>query len=122
MNRRARQSPKRMGLAVRAGGLAFVGSVEATELIVDGSFENTEASSNPVVKVGGKDNPGVGEGWSTFSTYLYSTLYTLPGRAGSGASFLRPYPPGTYGITRSSNVVNQIVSLTTGTTLTPAKI
>jgi len=84
-----------MGLAVLAGGLAFVGSAEATELITDGSFENTSPSSNPIVKVGGSDNPGVGGGWSTFSTYLYSTLYTMPGPAGSGLQFLRPYPSGT---------------------------
>src|SRR2546430_3076629 len=80
---RPHRSTRRMGLAVLAGGLAFVGSAEATELITDGSFENTSPSSNPVVKVGGSDNPGVGGGWSTFSTYLYSTLYTLPGPAGS---------------------------------------
>jgi hypothetical protein len=30
-----------MGLAVLAGGLAFVGGADATEIIVDGSFENT---------------------------------------------------------------------------------
>ena len=84
-----------MGLAVLAGGLAFVGGAGATELILDGSFENSEASSNPVVKVGGKDNPGTGEGWSTFSTYLYSTQYTMPGPVGSGAGCLRPYPSGT---------------------------
>ena len=111
-----------MGLAVLAGGLAFVGSAEATELITDGSFENTSPSSNPVVKVGGSANPGVGGGWSTFSTYLYSTLYTLPGPAGSGAQFLRPYPSGTYGITQSSQTMTQLVSLTASTTLTPAKI
>lgn len=111
-----------MGLAVLAGGLAFVGGARATELIIDGSFENVEASSNPVVKVGGQDNPGVGQGWSTFSTYLYSTQYTMPGPVGSGAGFLRPYPSGTYGITRSSTEAHQLVSLTSGTTLTPAKI
>ena len=111
-----------MGLAVLAGGLAFVGSAEATELITDGSFENTSPSSNPVVKVGGSDNPGVGGGWSTFSTYLYSTLYTMPGPAGSGLQFLRPYPSGTYGITHSSTNVAQTVSLTATTTLTPGRI
>src|SRR5437016_14199658 len=108
------RSTRRMGLAVLAGGLAFVGSAEATELITDGSFENTSPSSNPVVKVGGSDNPGVGGGWSTFSTYLYSTLYTMPGPAGSGLQFLRPYAP--------NQVVTQLMSLTAATTLTPAKI
>jgi len=111
-----------MGLAVLAGGLSFVGAADATELITDGSFENTTPSSNPVVKVGGTANPGVGGGWSTFSTYLYSTLYTLPGPTGSGAQYLRPYPSGTYGITQSSTNMTQLVSLTAATTLTPAKI
>src|SRR2546425_367933 len=119
---RPHRPTRRMGLAVLAGGLAFVGSAEATELITDGSFENTSPSSNPIVKVGGSDNPGVGGGWSTFSTYLYSTLYTLPGTAGSGLQFLRPYPSGTYGITQSSTKMAQTVSLTATTTLTPAKI
>jgi hypothetical protein len=111
-----------MGLAVLAGGLAFVGNAEATELIVDGGFESTSPSSNPVVKVGGTANPGVGGGWSFFSTYLYSTLYAFPGPSGAGQQFLRPYPSGTYGITQSSDRVIQEVSLTEGTTLTPAKI
>ena len=73
-----------MGLAVLAGGLSFVGTAEATELIIDGSFENTTAGGSPIVKVGGTANPGVGGGWSSFSTYLYSTLYTQPGPADSG--------------------------------------
>lgn len=115
-------STRKRGVAILAGGLAFVGSAEATELITDGSFENTKASSNPVVKVGGQANPGVGGGWSTFSTYLYSTLYTMPGPSGSGLGFLRPYPSGQYGITQSSTVVTQLVSLTASTSLTPAKI
>src|SRR5437870_7893626 len=110
---------RRMGLAVLTGGLAFVGAAEATELITDGSFENTSASSSPIVKVGGAAAPGVGGGWSTFSTYLYSTLYTLPGPANSGAQYLRPYASGTGGITRSSQSVTQAMSLTATTTLTP---
>src|SRR5262245_10354979 len=113
---------RRMGMAILTGGLAFVGAADATELILDGSFENTSASSKPIVKVGGSANPGVGGGWSTFSTYLYSTLYTLPGPANSGLGYLRPYPSGTYGITQSSQTVTQLVSLTVTTTLTPAKI
>ncbi|HAB16449.1 MAG TPA: hypothetical protein DCE44_08360 [Verrucomicrobiales bacterium] len=111
-----------MGLAVLTGGLAFVGTTRATELIQDGSFENTSPSSNPVVKVGGLPDPEVGQGWSTFSTYLYSTQYTLPGPVGSGVGYLRPYPSGTYGITQSSTESHQTVSLTAGTTLTPSKI
>src|SRR5947207_8860419 len=113
---------RRMGLTVLAGGLAFVGSAEATELMIDGSFENTTSSSSPIVKVGGTPAPGVGGGWSTFSTYLYSTLYTLPGPAGSGQQFLRPYPPSSTGVGQSSQTVTQLVSLTASTTLTPAKI
>jgi len=111
-----------MGLAVLAGGLAFVGSAEATELIIDGSFENTTTSpNNPVVKVGGTDNPSVGGGWSVFSTYLYSTQYTLP-LSGGGLQFLRPYPSGTYQIAQSSTNMTQTASLTATTTLTPARI
>lgn len=112
----------RMGLAVLAGGLAFVGSAEAMELLIDGGFESTSPSSVPVVRVGGTANPGVGGGWSFFSTYLYSTLYTMPGPTGAGVQFLRPYPSGTYGITQSSDRVTQEVSLTEDTTLTPSKI
>src|SRR3989442_8063230 len=119
---RPHRPTRSMGLAVLAGGLSFVGAAEAAELITDGSFENTTPSSNPIVKVGGTANPGVGGGWSTFSTYLYSTLYTLPGPAGSGAAYLRPYASGTYGITQSSTNMTQLVSLTAATTLTPAKI
>jgi hypothetical protein len=111
-----------MGLAVLAGGLSFVGAAEATELITDGSLENTTPSSNPLVKLGGTANPGVGGGWSTFSTYLYSANYTMPGPAGLGAQYLRPYPSGTFGITQSSTNMTQLVSLTAATTLTPAKI
>lgn len=111
-----------MGLAVLAGGLAFVGGADATELITDGSFENTGNSSSPIVKVGGTASPGLGGGWSTFSTYLYSTFYALPGPANCGSQFLRPYASGTGGITQSSQTVTQAVSLTAATTLTPAKI
>ena len=112
-----------MGLAILSGGLAFVGTARAAELIVDGSFENTTASSNPVVRVGGVPEPAVGQGWSTFSTYLYSTQYTLPGPVGAGLGFLRPYESGTYGITQSSEEVRQTVSLLEGgTTLSAAKI
>lgn len=115
-------SPMRMGLAVLSGGLAFVGSADATELIVDGSFENTVASSLATVKVGGAANPAVGAGWSTFSTYLYSTGYTQTPPQNFGGAFLRPYASGLYGITRSSETVQQRVSLTNGTSLTPGKI
>jgi len=111
----------RMGMAVIAGGLAFVGSADATQLLLDGSFENVTPTTSPIVKTGGAANPGLGGGWSTFSTYLYSTEYALPGPAGSGANFLRPYANDPTGVP-SSQTVTQLVSLTVGTTLTPAKI
>ena len=118
---------KRAGLAVLAGGLAFVGTADATELILDGSFENTTPSSSSIVGIGGKANPGVGGGWSIFSTYLYSTQYALPltnglGVAIGGTEFLRPYASGSSGINNSSQTVTQTVSLTASTTLTPAQI
>ena len=75
-----------MGLAALAGGLAFVGAAEAVELVTDGSFENTQGSSLPIVKIGGVANPGVGGGWSIFSTYAYSANYTMPLTNGAGAN------------------------------------
>jgi len=114
-------SPQRMGLAILSGGLAFVGTASATELLLDGSFENAVDTSNPIIKVGGVPNPAVGQGWSTFSTYLYSTQYTMPGPVNSGVGFLRPYATGVGGIAQSSDNVFQTVSLLTGT-LTAAKI
>jgi len=110
-----------MGLAVLAGGLAFVGGADATELVVDGSFENT-TSVSATVRSGGLANPGVGQGWSIFSTYLYSTQYTFPGVQNSGAQFLRPYAPGVFGVPQSSEVVTQLVSLTASTGLTGDEI
>src|SRR5579862_1931730 len=91
---------RRVGLAALAGGLAFVGAAEATELVLDGSFESAVLSpGSTIIGIGGKSNPGIGGGWSIFSTYTYSTLYTLPLTNGlgvniGGAQFLRPYPPG----------------------------
>ncbi len=126
-NMKSKRASRRMGLAALAGGLAFVGAAEAVELVLDGSFENTVNSSSSIIKTGGKANPGVGGGWSIFSTYAYSTLYTLPltnglGVAIGGSQFLRPYPAGAYGINLSSDTVTQTVSLTNGTSLTPTKI
>jgi hypothetical protein len=100
------------GLAILAGGLAFVGAAHATDVIIDGNFENTTGTG--IVRNGGKANPGVGGGWSTFTTYLYSTEYANPGPAGSGIQFLRPYPP--------NQTVTQLVSLTNGTSLTTTDI
>src|ERR1043166_2178845 len=114
---RTNQTTRRMGLAALGGGLAFVGSAEAVELVSDGSFENTVDSSISIVKTGGTANPGVGGGWSIFSTYAYSANYTLPLTNGvgvdiGGKGYLRPYPSGTYGIAQSSDTVTQTVSLT----------
>ena len=124
---KANGAARRMGLAALAGGLAFVGAAEAVELVIDGSFENTHNSSLGVAKIGGLANPGVGGGWSTFSTYLYSANYTMPLTNGlgvniGGSQYLRPYPPGVLGVINSSTTVAQLMSLTATTTLTPAKI
>src|SRR5262245_37535352 len=100
------------GLAILAGGMAFVGSASAVDVIVDGNFENTTGSG--IVRNGGTPNPGVGGGWTTFSTYLYSTEYANPGPANSGIQFMRPYAP--------SQSITQSVSLTASTGLTQAAI
>ncbi len=100
------------GLAILAGGLAFVGTAQAIDVIIDGNFENTTGGG--IVRNGGTPNPGVGGGWSTFSTYTYSTEYANPGPANSGIQFLRPYAP--------SQSVTQLVSLTASTALTPTDI
>lgn len=107
-------------MAVLAGGLAFVGSADATQIILDGSFENVSPTSSSIVKTGGKENPALGEGWSTFSTYLYSTEYSGPPVAGSGANFLRPYAGDAN--TPSSQTVTQLMSLVANTSLTASKI
>lgn len=119
---KSKNPTRRMGLAVLTGGLAFVGAVDATELLVDGSLENTTNSSNPLVRLGGTENPGLDGGWTLFSSYLYSSNYAGPAPEGAGLQFLRPYPSGTYGITQSSANLTQWVRLTNGTSLTPAKI
>src|SRR6266849_2596834 len=113
---------RKMGLAVLAGGLAFVGAADAKDVVVDGSFENTTPSSSAIVKLGGTKNPGVGGGWTFYSTYLYSTCYTLPGPPNSGLQYLRPYSSGVHGITHSSLSVTQMVSLTATTTLTRTRL
>src|SRR2546427_12662231 len=53
------KSTNSMGLSILAGGLAFVGSANAVDLIVNGSFES-----------------GPGVGWvGYFQTYNYSFAY-----------------------------------------------
>src|SRR5215472_12761050 len=103
---------KRMGLAALAGGLSFVGTAQAIDLIIDGSFENTTGTG--IVRNGGNPNLAVGSGWSGFTTYLYSTEYANAGPTGSGIQFLRPYAP--------YQSVTQWVSLTASTGLTPTAI
>src|SRR6267143_3322322 len=49
-----------MGLSILAGGLAFVGSANAVDLIVNGSFES---------------GPGGGDWVGYFQTYNYSFAY-----------------------------------------------
>src|SRR5262245_19011476 len=63
------------GLSILAGGLAFVGSLGAADLLVNGSFE---------------DGPGVG--WiGFFGTYSYSAAYyagpPIPASENPGASY-----------------------------------
>jgi hypothetical protein len=111
-----------MGLAVLSGGLAFVGSSSGAEILIDGSFENATNFSG-TVKIGGIENPSIGAGWSVFSTYLYSTQYTQNPPQNFGAGFLRPYPPNTFGVPRSSDTVQQRVDLISASSgLTAAKI
>jgi hypothetical protein len=103
------------GLAILAGGMAFVGTAQAVDVIVDGNFENTTGGAGDIVRNGGTPNPGVGGGWSTFSTYLYSTEYAnaAPTNFNFGIQFLRPYNPQT---------ITQLVSLTNLTGLTTTDI
>ncbi len=100
------------GLAILAGGMAFVGTAQAVDVIVDGNFENTAGGG--IVRNGGTAGPGVGGGWSSFSTYLYSTEYANAGPANSGIQFLRPYAP--------NQTVTQLVSLTNATGLSATDI
>jgi hypothetical protein len=62
----------RLGLSILAGGLSFVGSANAVDLIVNGSFEN----------------PNAGE-WKYFNTYNYSQAYftgpPVPASEGPGS-------------------------------------
>ena len=54
---------RKMGLAVLAGGLAFVGVADAKDVVVDGSFENATPNSGlPIVSEGGFMNfPQIGQ-------------------------------------------------------------
>src|ERR1044071_106666 len=90
----------KIGLSILAGGLSFVGSASAADLIIDGSYESSTNNLSGILGYGGTASPAVDGGWSPFVTYTYSANYTQAGPAGSGQVYLRPYSP------------NQIVSQT----------
>jgi len=80
-----------MGLSIIAGGLSFVGSAHATDIVIDGSYES--ATNNMVttkIGNGGNDTAGLDGGWTHFSTYNYAANYTQAGPAGAGLVYLRP--------------------------------
>ncbi|HXU75130.1 MAG TPA: immunoglobulin domain-containing protein, partial [Methylomirabilota bacterium] len=87
-----KRSRSRMGLSIIAGGLSFVGSAHATDIVIDGSYES--ATNNMVttkIGNGGNDTAGLDGGWTHFSTYNYAANYTQAGPAGAGLVYLRPY-------------------------------
>ena len=94
----------RLGLSILAGGLSFVGAVNAMDLVIDGSYESSTNNLSGIVGTGGNDGAGVDGGWTSFNTYTYSAGYTQAGPAGSGQVYLRPYSP--------YQTVSQTVSLT----------
>src|SRR5215467_11865272 len=97
----------KLGLSILAGGLSFVGSASAIDIVIDGSYESSTNSLSGVVGVGGNDTAGIDGGWTHFSSYAYSANYTQPGPAGSGQVYLRPYNSG-----GGSSIVMQTNSLT----------
>src|ERR1041385_3874679 len=97
----------KLGLSILAGGLSFVGSASAIDLVIDGSHESSTNNLNGIIGVGGNDNAGIDGGWTHFSTYTYSANYTQPGPTGCGDVYLRPYNSG-----GGSSVVMQTNSLT----------
>src|SRR5690242_4435613 len=82
-----------IGLSILAGGLSFVGSAGAIDLIIDGSYESSTNNLSGVVGSGGDPSPAIDGGWTTFTTYTYSANYTQPGTTGCGQVYLRPYSP-----------------------------
>ena len=93
-------------MAILAGGLAFVGTAQAVDVIIDGNLENTTGSG--IVRNGGTANPGVGGGSDNFQHLPLFNRYANPGPPGCGIQFLRPYAP--------SQSITQSVSLTATTT------
>ncbi len=91
----------KMGLAVLAGGLTFVGAASAADLIVNGSFETTG-------------------GWKGFfSTYNISTHYfagpSIPASENAGTKFSWKHT-GTSGVYTPATPVTQLVNLTAAIT------
>ena len=114
---------KRAGWQALAGGLAFVGAAaEATELVLDGSFENT---THPCRRHHWCRRQVQSRRWRGMEHFqhlhLLDTLHPAPdqqlGRVAiGGLQYLRPYPPGVQGVNNSSDTVTQTVSLTASTT------
>src|SRR5436190_7220013 len=102
----------KLGLSILAGGLSFVGSASAIDLMIDGSYESSTNNLSGYIGTGGSDTAGIDGGWTMFSTYTYSANYTQAGAAGSGQAYLRPYPAGVHGIANSARTVSQTNSLT----------
>ncbi len=105
-----------LGLSILAGGLSFVGTAGAVDIVVDGSYES--AMNNlltPIIGLGGAGGPILDNGWTPFTTYAYSAGYTQADPPGSGSAYLRPY-----GDRGGGKTVSQINSLTRA--LTPAQI
>src|SRR5262245_25587678 len=97
-----------VGLSILAGGLSFVGTVGATDIVIDGSYESaTNNYVDPFIGNGGSDAAGIDGGWTHFSTYNYSANYTQSPPGGSGRVYLRPYND-----TGGSTTVSQVDSLT----------
>jgi hypothetical protein len=98
----------KLGLSIIAGGLSFVGSASATDIVIDGSYESSTNNSITTKKfTGGNDTAGIDGGWTHFSTYAYIAGYTQAGPPGSGQVYLRPYNDSI-----GSSVVGQTNSLT----------
>jgi hypothetical protein len=96
-----------LGLSILAGGLAFAGTANATDIIIDGSYESaTNNYVTPIIGNGGNDAAGIDGGWTHFSTYNYSAGYTRAAPPGAGRVYLRPYND-----TGGSTIVMQTNSL-----------
>ena len=100
----------RLGLAVLAGGLSFVGSASALDIVIDGSYESSTNNISGAIGTGGNNSAGIDGGWTAFTTYTYPN-YVLTPLPGSGQAYLRPY---------ENSIVSQIDDLTRA--LTTAQI